>query len=135
MSMTTRRVADKAAAPRSIPLFFLGVGIVCLVAATVGGRPGLGLLMLGSAAVCGLALVLLGRRSETYRGVTGETDERFALMGRSAWATTGVVLTVANLGGLIGELVAGRSGSPFSWLMGLAAVSYVSCVGVLRQRL
>ncbi|MFB7667629.1 hypothetical protein ACFC1R_27490 [Kitasatospora sp. NPDC056138] len=122
-------------ANRSIPLFFLGVGVVCLAAAVVGGRPALGLVMLGVMALCTLALALLSRRSETCRGVTAESDERFALMGRSAWAATGVVLTIANLGGLIGELAGGDSGSPFFWMTALGAATYIACVGLLRRRM
>ncbi|MFI0743074.1 hypothetical protein ACH4PU_34125 [Streptomyces sp. NPDC021100] len=134
MPMTTEQLVEKAA-HRSIPLFFLGAGVVCLVAAAVGGRPGLGLVMLGIMAACGLVLVLLGRRSETYRGVAGESDERFALMGRSAWAATGVVLTLANLGSFIGELAGGRSGSPFYWLMALGAATYVLRLSLLHRRM
>jgi hypothetical protein len=37
---------------------------------------------------------VLGRRSETYRGLTEEPDERFALIRQRAWAGTGVVLTL-----------------------------------------
>ncbi|NED86143.1 hypothetical protein G3I76_39415 [Streptomyces sp. SID11233] len=127
MQMTT--------ASRAMPLFFLGVGAVSLVSAVVGGRLGVGLVIFGVMALGALALVLLSRRSETYRGLTEETDERFARMGLSAWAVTGGVLALANLGGLVGELAGGGSGSPFFWLVGLGVVVYVGSVGVLRQRM
>ncbi|MFF3259028.1 hypothetical protein ACFYWO_07600 [Streptomyces sp. NPDC002932] len=48
---------------------------------------------------------------------------------------TGGVLALANLGGLVGELAGGGSGSPFFWLVGLGVVAYVGSVGVLRQRM
>lgn len=49
--------ADSRRFPHSIPAFFIGVGVVCLVAATVGGRPVLGLTMLGVMAACSLAVI------------------------------------------------------------------------------
>jgi cell division protein FtsX len=118
---------------RSIPRFFLGIGFVCLVAATVGGHLVLGLVMLGVMAACSLALILLRRRSETYRGLTEELDERFAKISRNAWAGTGVVLTIGNLGAFIGDLASGRSGDPYYWLLATAAISYIVLVAILRR--
>ncbi|MFE4869937.1 hypothetical protein ACFRIF_13800, partial [Streptomyces sp. NPDC056682] len=54
-------------ARRSVPGFFLVLGVVCLVAAAFGGRLAIGLVTFGILAVCSLALVLLGRRNETYQ--------------------------------------------------------------------
>jgi membrane protein implicated in regulation of membrane protease activity len=68
-------------ARRSVPGFFLAVGGACLVAATVGGHLALGLVTFGILVACSLALVLLGRRSETYKGLTEVPDERFARIG------------------------------------------------------
>jgi hypothetical protein len=111
---------------RSIPTFFLGVGVVCLVTAGVGGHIVLGVVMLAVMAASALAVLLLARRSETYRGMTEGTDERFALIGQRAWAGTGVILTIANLGALAGNLAAGHSGAPYYWLVVAAAVAYVA---------
>jgi hypothetical protein len=108
----------------SIPAFFLGVGVVCLVAAGVGNHIILGLVMLAVMAASALAVFLLARRSETYRGLTEAPDERFALIGERAWAGTGVVLTIANLGAFIGNLAAGHSSAPYYWLVVAAAVAY-----------
>jgi len=110
----------------SIPAFFLGAGVVCLVAAGVGGHIILGLVMLAVMAVSALAVLLLARRSETYRGLTDEPDERFALIGERAWAGTGVVLAIANLGAFIGNLASGHSGAPYYWLVAAAAVAYIA---------
>ncbi|WP_406503490.1 hypothetical protein [Streptomyces sp. NBC_00212] len=132
MSKTAQPMSRKSVR-RSVPAFFLGIGVVCLVAATVGGRLGLGLVMFGIMAACSLALILLGRRSETYRGLTEEPDERFALIGQRAWAGTGVVLTLGNLCAFIGDLASGRSGDPYYWLVGTAAIAYIAFVGVFRR--
>ncbi|MFI6686801.1 hypothetical protein [Streptomyces sp. NPDC050485] len=131
MSKTAQQVTRNSR--WSIPAFFLGIGVVCLVSAAAGGHVGLGLAMLGGMAVCSLALLLLARRSETYRGLTEEPDERFALIGQRAWAGTGVVLTLGNLGALIGELASGRSGNPFYWLVATAALAYVAFVAFFRR--
>lgn len=78
MSMRAQQIASNTAR-RSVPGFFLALGGACLVAATFGGRLALGLVTFGILAVCSLVLVLLGRRSETYQGLTEkEPDERFA---------------------------------------------------------
>lgn len=114
---------------RSIPAFFLGVGVVCLVAAGVGGHIATGAVLLAVMAASALAVLLLARRSETYRGMTEGTDERFAVIGEHAWAGTGVVLTIANLGALVGNLAAGHSGDPYYWLVGVAAIAYISLAG------
>jgi cell division protein FtsX len=131
MSKTAQQVTGNSR--RSIPAFFLGIGVVCLASAAVGGHLGLGLVMLGVMAVCSPAMILLARRSETYRGLTEEPDERFALIGQRAWAGTGVVLTLGNLGALIGELASGRSGNPFYWLVATAALAYVVFVTIFRR--
>ncbi|WP_232792269.1 hypothetical protein [Actinacidiphila yeochonensis] len=83
----------------------------------------------GILAVCGLALLVLGRRSETYQGLTEkEPDERFARIAGRAWAGTGVVLTVGNLSAFVGELASGRSGDPYFWFVATAAITYVAFV-------
>lgn len=118
---------------KSLPAFSLGAGVACVVAAGVGGRLVLGLVLLGIMAACSLILTLLARRSETYRGLTEEPDERFTLIGERAWAGTGFVLTLAILGELIGNLAAGRNGSPYYWLVGIAAASYTALVVLFRR--
>lgn len=125
MSMRAQQMTSNPAR-RSVPGFFLAVGGACLVAATVGGHLALGLVTFGILAACSLALVLLGRRSETYQGFTEkEPDERFARIGGLAWAGTGIVLTVGNLSAFIGELASGRSGNPYFWFVATAAISYI----------
>jgi hypothetical protein len=121
--------------PRSVPGFFLAVGVACLVAASVGGHLPLGLVTSGIPAVCGLVLMLMGRRSETCQGLTEKApDERFARIGGRACAGTGIVLTVGNLGAFIGELASGRSGDPYFWFVATAAVTYIAFVAFLSRR-
>jgi hypothetical protein len=121
------------ATKQSVPVFFLIIGVVCLVAATVGGRLVLGLVMLGIMAVCSVILILLGRRSETYRSLTEKPDERSTSIVGGAWAGTGVVLTVANLGGFIGDLASGGNGAPFYWMLATAAIAYIAFIAFLGR--
>ncbi|MFF8370224.1 hypothetical protein ACF05W_15435 [Streptomyces lydicus] len=121
-------------ARRAVPGFFLAVGAACLVAATVGGHLALGMVTFVILAVCSLVLVLLGRRSETYQGLTEKApDERFARIGGLAWAGTGIVLTVGNLSAFIGELASGRSGDPYFWFVATAAITYITLVALLSR--
>ncbi|MEV5576407.1 hypothetical protein AB0L06_40795 [Spirillospora sp. NPDC052269] len=129
MSMKARQMTKNP-----IPAFFLGIGIVCLVAAAVGGHPVLGLVMLAIMAACSITLILLRRRSETFQGLTEEPDERFTLISLRAWAGTGVVLTLANLGAFVGGLASGHNGNPYYWLVGTAAITYVASVGLSARR-
>ncbi|WP_214633100.1 hypothetical protein [Antrihabitans cavernicola] len=119
---------------RAIPAFFVGVGVVCLVSAVVGGRPIVGVVMLVIMAACGGALFLLRRRSETYTGLTDEPDERFNAIGQRALAGTGAVLTIALFGALVGDLASGGTGSPFFWLLATGAVTFVALVALLRRQ-
>ncbi|WP_190113110.1 hypothetical protein [Streptomyces cinnamoneus] len=128
MSMRAQQMTSNTAR-WSVPGFFLAVGLGCLVAATFGGRLAIGLVTFGILAACSLTLVLLGRRSETYQGLTEKVpDERFARIGGRAWAGTGVVLTVGNLCAFIGELASGRSGDPYFWFVATAAIAYIAFV-------
>jgi hypothetical protein len=117
----------------TVPGFFLGVGIVCLVAAGAGDRIVEGVVILAVMAACALAIVLLARRSETCRGLTREPDERFALISERAWAGTGFVLTIANLYAFVGHLATGHTGSPYYWYLGTAAVAYIAFVALFRR--
>ncbi|WP_030796943.1 hypothetical protein [Streptomyces sp. NRRL S-337] len=133
MPMRAQQLTSNTAR-RAVPGFFLAVGAACLVAATVGGHLALGLVTFGILAVCSLALVLLGRRSETYQGLTQKApDERFARIGGLAWAGTGIVLTVGNLSAFIGELASGRSGDPYFWFVATAAIAYITFVALLSR--
>lgn len=134
MPMRAQQMTSSTAR-RSVPGFFLAVGVACLVAATFGGHLALGLVTFGILAACSLALVLLGRRSETYQGLTEKApDERFARIGGWAWAGTGIVLTVGNLSAFIGELASGRSGDPYFWFVATAALTYIALVAFLSRR-
>jgi hypothetical protein len=117
----------------SVPVFFVVVGLVCVVTAAVGGHLALGLVILAVTVVCGLVLVLLGRTSQTYRDITDRPDERSTAINGGAWAGAGVVLMIGNLGAFVGSLAAGENGSPFYWLLATGALAYIAFTVVLRR--
>jgi hypothetical protein len=117
-----------------MPLFSLALGAVFLVAFVLGGNPGQGVASLGVMAVLA-AILLLGGRSETIRGLRGDgRDERFARIDLHATAFAGVVAITAILAMCFWEWAHGRDGSPYTQLGAIAGVSYVAAVGVLRWR-
>lgn len=117
-----------------LPLFAVALGLVMLAAEWIGGSPGGGLASLGVMSAFG-ALVLLGGRSETVRGLRGDgRDERFRQIDRSATAFAGAAVIVAIIVGFLVEVARGHDGSPFTWLGAVAGLAYLAGVVALRLR-
>ena len=113
-----------------LPVFALVLGFVMLAAMSIGGNPGAGLQSLGIMAAFG-ALILLGGRSETIRGLRGDgRDERFRQMDIHATALAGMVV----LGTIIVEVAQRQDGMPYSWLGAIGGLSYLIAVVALRTR-
>ncbi len=53
-------------------------GLIYLIAFWLGGHPGYGLLALGVMVAFSVGIALVGRRSETVRGLLDHRDERLA---------------------------------------------------------
>lgn len=117
-----------------IPLFSLALGVVFFVAQWIGGDPASGLTSLAIMAGFG-ALVLIGGRSETVRGLRGDgRDERFRQIDVHATALTGLVLVlVLIVAGAVG-LARGESGAPYTWLGAIAGLTYIGSVVLFRVR-
>jgi hypothetical protein len=117
-----------------LPLFAVALGLVMLAAQWVGGNPGSGLVSLGILAAFG-ALILLGGRSETIRGLRGDgRDERFRMIDVHASALAGLVVITAIIIGFVVELARGHDGNPYGWLGAVAGVAYLVGIAVLRFR-
>jgi hypothetical protein len=117
-----------------LPLFSVALGLLLLAAQWVGGNPGSGLVSLGIMTAFG-ALVLLGGRSETIRGLRGDgRDERFRQIDIHATAIAGLAVIIAIIVAFVVELARGHDGSPYGWLGAIAGVSYLVAVIVLRIR-
>jgi hypothetical protein len=117
-----------------VPLLSLGLGLACLAAFWIGGDLRSGLSSLAVMVAFG-AIVLLGGRSETIRGLRGDgRDERFALIDLTATAAAGFVLILLVLGLIFWEWAHGRDGSPYTQLGAITGLVYLVAVVVLRVR-
>ncbi|MGH3001649.1 MAG: hypothetical protein ACRDM1_03095 [Gaiellaceae bacterium] len=117
-----------------LPLFCVLGGAAMLAAQWIGGDPTGGLVSLAILSGFG-ALVLLGGRSETVRGLRGDgRDERFRQIDVRATALAGAAMIVATLLGALVELARGNDGGPYTWLAAVAGVAYLGSVMALRSR-
>ncbi|MEV0269721.1 hypothetical protein AB0H43_13155 [Hamadaea sp. NPDC050747] len=116
------------------PAMCLAGGLAYLIAAWIGGRPGLSLVLLALMLAFGVILMLAGRKSETVRHLLDRRDERITAIDLKATAAAGGVLVVAVLAGAVVELGRGHSGEPFTWLAAIAGVAYAAAVIVGRVR-
>ena len=117
-----------------LPLFAVGLGIVIFAAQWIGGDPGSGLVSLAILTGFG-ALVLLGGRSETIRGLRGDgRDERFAMIDLRATSFAGTVVITAIIAAFLVEMARGHDGSPYTWLGAVAGLAYLFALVVLRVR-
>lgn len=81
------------------------------------------------------ALILLGGRSETIRGLRGDgRDERFRQIDVHATALAGIAVITAIIVASAIELARGQDGRPYSWLGAIGGLAYLAAVVVLRAR-
>jgi hypothetical protein len=117
-----------------VPLFAVALGLVMFVAQWIGGSPLSGLGSLAIMTGFG-ALLLVGGRSETIRGLRGDgRDERFRQIDIHATATAGIAVITAILVAFVVELTRGHNGSPYAWLGAIAGVAYLIAIVVFRLR-
>jgi hypothetical protein len=117
-----------------VPLLSVALGIVVFAAQWIGGDPGSGLVSLGIMTGFG-ALILLGGRSETIRGLRGDgRDERFRMIDIHATALPGLAVILAIIVAFIVELARGHSGNPYGWLGAIGGLTYLVAIIVFRIR-
>jgi len=117
-----------------LPAFSVGLGVVMMAAIWIGGDPGLGLQALGVMTVFA-AIVLLGGRSETIRGLRGDgRDERFRQLDLAATAISGLAVITAIIIAFLVEVAQGEDGTPYSWLGAIGGLAYLIAIVVLRLR-
>jgi hypothetical protein len=117
-----------------LPLFAVALGLIVFAAMWVGGDVRSGLVSFAILVGFG-ALVLLGGRSETIRGLRGDgRDERFRQIDIHATAISGLAVISAIIIAFIVEVARGHSGSPYSWLGAIAGIAYLAAVAVFRIR-
>lgn len=116
------------------PATGIAIGLIYLIAFSIGGQPGNGLIGLGIMVAASAALVLLGRRSETVRGILDHRDERLAGIDLRATAVTALVMILAVLAGFVVEVARGQDGMPFALIGAVGGVTYLGAVGYFRVR-
>jgi hypothetical protein len=116
------------------PAAGVAIGLIYLIAFSLGGQPGNGLIGLGIMVAFSAAIALLGRRSETVRGILDHRDERLAGIDLRATAVTAVVMILAVLAGFVVEVARGHDGSPFALIGAVGGVAYLGAVGYFRVR-
>jgi hypothetical protein len=117
-----------------VPLLSGALGIVVFAAQWIGGDPGSGLVSFGIMAGFG-ALILLGGRSETIRGLRGDgRDERFHMIDIHATALAGLAVILAIIVAFIVELAKGHNGDPYGWLGAIGGLTYLIAIIVFRIR-
>ena len=117
-----------------VPLFAVGLGIVVFAAQWVGGDPVSGLESLAIMTGVG-ALLLLGGRSETIRGMRGDgRDERFQKIDIHATALAGLAMALAVTVGSLVELARGHGPGVYGWIALVGGVTYVVAIVVFRIR-
>jgi len=132
--MTNSRSRAITASKWFLPLFSIGIGVVILAAAWLGGQLVVGLIALIVLTGFGL-FVLLAGRSETIRGLRGDgRDERFALIDLTATAFSGLVLIATLVVAWLVQIAQGHSGNPYGWLMAIAGLAYLLAVVFMRWR-
>ena len=117
-----------------VPTVATLIGVAYLIAGILGddlrfGVTGL-VLMLATA----VAVVLVGRRSETVKGLLDRQDERIRGIDNDASMFAGMVLVVAVIAGFVIEIARGQDGEPYAVLGAIAGVSYIAALVVLRLR-
>ena len=117
-----------------VPLFAVALGIVVFAAQWIGGNPGSGLESLAIMTAFG-ALILLGGRSETIRGLRGDgRDERFRNIDIHATALSGIAMGLAVIVGSLVEFARGHGPGVYGWIAAIGGVTYLAAIVVFRIR-
>jgi len=117
-----------------MPLFAVALGFAVFAAQWVGGDPVSGLVSLAIMAGIG-ALILLGGRSETIRGLRGDgRDERFQKIDIHATALSGLAMGLAVIVGSLVELARGHGPGVYGWIALVGGVTYLAAIVVFRLR-
>jgi hypothetical protein len=117
-----------------LPGFCVSLGVVMLAAMWIGGNAETGVFSLGVMTLFG-AVILLGGRSETIRGLRGDgRDERFRQLDMVATAIAGLVVISAIIVAFVVEVARGEDGLPYSWLGAIGGLAYLVAIAVLRFR-
>jgi hypothetical protein len=110
------------------------IGIVYLIGFAAGGNLFLGLVSLGIMVAFTGALLLVGRRSETVRGLLDHRDERISAIDLRATAVTALAMIAVILIGFVVSVARGGSGWPYDMIGFVGGVAYVAAIIFFRAR-
>ena len=110
------------------------IGIVYLIGFAAGGKPLLGVGALAVMVAFSGALVLVGRRSETVRGLLDHRDERISAIDLRATAVTALALIAVILIGFVVSIARGGSGWPYDMIGFVGGLAYLGAVVFFRAR-
>ena len=117
-----------------LPLIYVGLGVVILVAEAISGNAWSGLGWFVVMAACG-AVYAFGGRFEVIRQARGDfEDERDASINRKAMAATGTTLVIVLTACIVFELARGNNPTPYSMLMAIGGVTYIAALLIQRYR-
>jgi hypothetical protein len=116
------------------PAVALVIGLAYLVAGWLGDDLAFGVFGLLLMVATGLAFVVLGRYSETVRGLLDRRDERINAIDMQASLVAGMAVLAAVLVGFVVKIAQGQDGAPYAMLGAIGGVSYVLALGFLRVR-
>lgn len=109
-------------------------GLVFLLAFLASHQPLAGALALAVMVAAGVLSVVLGRYSETVRGLMDRQDERIVSIDQRAITGAAMVMVLALIAGTVVEVARGHSGAPYTWLAAVFGLTYLGALAVLRLR-
>ncbi len=119
----------------SVPAVGVALGALIFVASTIGGQPGLGVVMFAVMAIYSGVVVAFGDRSETLGILAGRpADERLASFNLVATAVAGTAAILVAIGGFLWAIAHGQSGSDFALVAAVAGLAYLAALVWLRLR-
>jgi hypothetical protein len=112
----------------------IGIGIIYLIASTIGGSFTSGLIMLG-VMVAYAVFLLIGGKSDVVQMLRGQpADERYKHIETRATVVAANVVAVFVVALAVIEFAKGRDGSPYTLIAFVFAVTYVLSLIGLRWR-
>jgi len=116
------------------PIFGVLMGLVYLVAFSIGGSPLNGVIGLAVMVVFSGALLAVRGRIETVRGLLDHRDERISAIDLRATAVTALAMIAVVLVAFVVEIARGHSGWPYDMIGAVGGLTYLVAVIVLRIR-
>lgn len=131
IDMTTHRTSWQRWATPAVAVL---IGVAYLVAGALGGDRTFALAGFAIMVVLAVALLVLGRFSETVAGLLDRRDERINAIDAQATVIAGMSVITAVIVGFVVEVSRGQDGAPYSMLGAVGGVAYVGALVVFRFR-